>query len=48
MADLCPFTTAVELPDYDAIIFGSGTRLGVMISQMRNFEDQTGPAAEAR
>jgi NAD(P)H dehydrogenase (quinone) len=32
-----------ELPYYDAIIFGSGTRFGVMTSQMRNFLDQTGP-----
>ncbi len=32
-----------ELPEYDAIVFGSGTRFGVMTSQMRNFLDQTGP-----
>jgi NAD(P)H dehydrogenase (quinone) len=31
------------LADYDAIIFGSGTRFGVFTSQMRNFLDQTGP-----
>jgi NAD(P)H dehydrogenase (quinone) len=31
-----------ELPSYDAIIFGSGTRYGVVTSQMRNFIDQTG------
>jgi NAD(P)H dehydrogenase (quinone) len=35
--------TVAELPDYDAIIFGSGTRFGVVTSQMRNFLDQTGP-----
>jgi multimeric flavodoxin WrbA len=50
MADLLhgPFTTAAELADYDAIIFGLGTRFGVMISQMRNFQDRTGPLAEGR
>lgn len=32
-----------ELPDYDAIIFGTPTRFGNMCSQMRNFLDQTGP-----
>jgi NAD(P)H dehydrogenase (quinone) len=31
-----------ELADYDAIIFGCGTRFGTMASQMRNFIDQTG------
>ena len=34
--------TIAELADYDAIIFGSGTRFGVFTSQMRNFLDQTG------
>jgi NAD(P)H dehydrogenase (quinone) len=38
-----PIATVAELPDYDAIIFGSGTRFGVVTSQMRNFLDQTGP-----
>ena len=38
-----PIATVSELPDYDAIIFGSGTRFGVVTSQMRNFLDQTGP-----
>jgi len=38
-----PIATVTELPDYDAIIFGSGTRFGVVTSQMRNFIDQTGP-----
>lgn len=31
-----------ELGDYDAIIFGTGTRFGNMTAQMRNFLDQTG------
>jgi NAD(P)H dehydrogenase (quinone) len=31
-----------ELPEYDAIIFGTPTRFGNMASQMRNFLDQTG------
>ena len=30
------------VPEF-AIIFGSGTRFGVVTSQMRNFLDQTGP-----
>jgi NAD(P)H dehydrogenase (quinone) len=38
-----PIATVSELADYDAIIFGSGTRFGVVTSQMRNFLDQTGP-----
>lgn len=38
-----PIATVAELPGYDAIIFGSGTRFGVATSQMRNFLDQTGP-----
>jgi NAD(P)H dehydrogenase (quinone) len=38
-----PVATVAELPNYDAIIFGSGTRFGVVTSQMRNFLDQTGP-----
>jgi NAD(P)H dehydrogenase (quinone) len=38
-----PIATVTELPNYDAIIFGSGTRFGVVTSQMRNFIDQTGP-----
>jgi NAD(P)H dehydrogenase (quinone) len=37
-----PIATVQELPEYDAIIFGSGTRFGVVASQMRNFLDQTG------
>ncbi len=34
--------TIDELPNYDAIIFGTPTRFGNMCSQMRNFLDQTG------
>lgn len=37
-----PIATVDELPDYDAIIFGAGTRFGVVASQLRNFLDQTG------
>lgn len=36
-------TAAVaELPDYDAIIFGTPTRFGNMAAQMKNFLDQCG------
>ena len=34
--------TVAELPDYDAIIFGTPTRFGNMASQMKNFFDQCG------
>jgi NAD(P)H dehydrogenase (quinone) len=37
-----PVATTEELPNYDAIIIGSGTRYGGVVSQMRNFWDQTG------
>lgn len=37
-----PIATVDELPNYDAIIFGTPTRFGNMCSQMRNFLDQTG------
>lgn len=37
-----PIATVQELPEYDAIIFGTGTRYGNMSSQMKNFIDQTG------
>jgi len=37
-----PIATVQELPDYDAIIFGTGTRYGNMTAQMKNFLDQTG------
>ena len=38
-----PVANVADLADYDAILFGSGTRFGVMTAQMRNFLDQTGP-----
>ena len=38
-----PVATVDELPSYDAIIVGAGTRYGAAASQMRNFLDQTGP-----
>lgn len=37
-----PIATVEELPQYDAIIFGAGTRFGSVASQLRNFIDQTG------
>ncbi|MFV3129292.1 NAD(P)H:quinone oxidoreductase [Niveispirillum sp. KHB5.9] len=37
-----PVATVDELVNYDAIIFGTPTRFGMMASQMRNFLDQTG------
>jgi len=37
-----PIATLGELPDYDAIIFGTPTRYGNMAAQMKNFIDQTG------
>jgi len=37
-----PLATVKELPEYDAIIFGTPTRYGNMASQMKNFIDQTG------
>ncbi|WP_370042720.1 NAD(P)H:quinone oxidoreductase type IV [Sinorhizobium fredii] len=37
-----PVATVEELGDYDAIIFGAGTRYGTVASQLRNFIDQTG------
>lgn len=37
-----PVATVDELKDYDAIIFGSGTRFGTVTSQLRSFIDQTG------
>lgn len=42
MDQAAPVATVDELPEYDAIIFGAGTRFGVVASQMRNFIDQTG------
>jgi NAD(P)H dehydrogenase (quinone) len=37
-----PVATVDELPEYDAIVFGTPTRFGNMAAQMRNFLDQTG------
>jgi NAD(P)H dehydrogenase (quinone) len=37
-----PIAQPAELSNYDAIIFGTGTRFGNMTGQMRNFLDQTG------
>src|SRR4029078_5081912 len=37
-----PVATVDDLPNYDAIIFGSGTRFGNITAQLRNFMDQTG------
>jgi len=37
-----PVATPDELPNYDAIIFGTPTRFGNMAGQMRTFLDQTG------
>lgn len=37
-----PVATVAQLADYDAIIFGTGTRFGNMTSQMKNFLDQAG------
>ena len=37
-----PIATVDDLPNYDAIIFGTPTRFGNMCAQMRNFLDQTG------
>lgn len=37
-----PVADPKELPNYDAILFGSPTRFGNMTAQMRNFLDQTG------
>jgi NAD(P)H dehydrogenase (quinone) len=37
-----PIATPEELANYDAIVFGTGTRFGNMTGQMRTFLDQTG------
>lgn len=37
-----PIAQVDDLPNYDAIVFGTPTRYGNMASQMRNFLDQTG------
>ena len=38
-----PIAKVEQLPEADAIIFGTPTRFGNMAAQMRNFLDQTGP-----
>ena len=42
MDQQAPVATPDELANYDAVIFGAGTRYGTVASQMRNFIDQTG------
>lgn len=42
LAQAAAVASVEELPDYDAIIFGTPTRFGNMAAQMRNFLDQTG------
>lgn len=42
MDQAAPIAAVQELPEYDAIIFGTGTRYGNMTAQMKNFIDQTG------
>jgi NAD(P)H dehydrogenase (quinone) len=37
-----PVANVDDLVDYDAIVFGAGTRFGTVASQMRAFIDQTG------
>jgi NAD(P)H dehydrogenase (quinone) len=37
-----PIATVAELADFDAVIFGTGTRFGNMAAQMKNFLDQAG------
>jgi NAD(P)H dehydrogenase (quinone) len=37
-----PVASVAELPEYDAIIFGTPTRYGNMAAQMKQFIDQTG------
>jgi len=37
-----PIAMVDELPNYDAVIFGTPTRFGNMCAQMRNFLDRTG------
>jgi NAD(P)H dehydrogenase (quinone) len=37
-----PVAEVAEMAEYDAIIFGTGTRFGNMTSQMKNFLDQAG------
>jgi NAD(P)H dehydrogenase (quinone) len=37
-----PIAKVSDLEDYDAVIFGTPTRFGMMASQMKNFIDQAG------
>lgn len=37
-----PIATIDELPQYDGVIFGTGTRFGNMTAQMKGFLDQAG------
>jgi NAD(P)H dehydrogenase (quinone) len=39
---VAPIATVDEMADFDAIIFGTGTRFGNMTAQMKNFLDQAG------
>lgn len=41
------FTDVNELANYDAIIFGSPTRYGIMSAELKNILDQTGPLWQA-
>ena len=40
--DATPVAAVAELPEYDAIIFGTPTRFGNMAAQMKSFLDQAG------
>ena len=40
-----PIAAVAELPNYDAIVFGSGTRFGVVTSQMRRQATDMNPFA---
>jgi NAD(P)H dehydrogenase (quinone) len=42
MDQKAPVATVDDLTNYDAIIFGTGTRYGMMTAQMKNLLDQTG------
>jgi NAD(P)H dehydrogenase (quinone) len=42
MDQKAPVTAVDDLVNYDAIIFATGTRFGMMPAQMKNFLDQTG------
>ena len=42
MDQKAPVATVDDLPKYDAIIFATGTRYGMMTAQMKSLLDQTG------